>query len=156
MNFKSKSGLTLSEFVIVLAVVFLLGYFVIIPKAKQLIEKSRLSMFDTKVKDIITAASEEYLIKKNEFFSNVSPVGVKLQRIKDIEYEYYITLGSTGKIKSIKVTNGEYKTEYESIDGITSKMVKSSDHVKADYNRAFYLNSDGTFLVRIVDPEKEK
>ncbi len=146
----NKHGLTFLEFVIVMLVFGAVAYFIIYPKAVKLMEDSKYSMFESKVKEVRTMAAEDYLIQKSKFFSNVNSQGTKLSRLKDDEYQYYIILGNTGKVQKLIVVNKMYSFEKEDPNEILATDISSDDINKAKENTEFYLDSDGKINVKVL------
>lgn len=150
----NKHGLTFLEFVIVMIVFGIVAYFVIYPKAVKLMEDSKYSMFESKVKEIRIMAAEDYLIQKSKFFSNVNPQGTKLSRLKDEFYEYYIILGNTGKVQKLVVTNRRYYFAMENESEVLATDINGDNIYKADETIEYYLDSDGKVNERVLQTEK--
>ncbi len=150
----NKHGLTFLEFVIVMIVFGIVAYFVIYPKAVKLMEDSKYSMFESKVKEIRIMAAEDYLIQKSKFFSNVNPQGTKLSRLKDEFYEYYIILGNTGKVQKLVVTNRRYYFTMENESEVLATDINGDNIYKADETIEYYLDSDGKVNERVLQTEK--
>lgn len=150
----NKHGLTLLEFVIVMLVFGVVAYFIIYPKAVKLMENSKYSMFESKVKEIRVMAAEDYIIQKSKFFSNVNSQGSKLSRLKDEFYEYYIILDNTGKVQKLVVTNRRYKFSMEKDTEILATDITGDNIYKADETIEYYLDSDGKVNERVLQEKK--
>ena len=150
----NKHGLTFLEFVIVMIVFGVVAYFIIYPKAVKLMEESKYSMFESKVKEIRVMAAEDYLIQKSKFFSNVNSQGTKLSRLKDEFYEYYIILGNTGKVQKLVVTNRRYSFSMEKENEILPTDITPDNINKAGETVEYYIDSDGKLNERVLQVEK--
>lgn len=150
----NKHGLSFLEFVIVMLVFGAVAYFIIYPKAVKLMENSKYSMFESKVKEIRTMATEEYLAQKSKFFSNVNPQGSNLTRLRDEFYEYYIVLGNTGKVQKLVVTNRRYYFSMEDSNEILATDINGDNIYKAADTIEYYIDSDGKVNERVLQTEK--
>ena len=140
-----KNGFTLVE---LLAVIAILAILVIIamPNVLDMFNKAKQDAFETEVRSHIKVVNSEFVTSGNLVYSNVVAGAAKLPMDGE-KLDYYIELDSRGNIKTLNVTNGDYKVSVTGTSANPIKVEQIGDTIKSEVAKSgeeFAMSSDGS------------
>ncbi len=148
-----KKGFTLVE---LLAVIAILAILVIIamPNVLEMFNKAKQDAFETEVQSHIKAVTTEFIITGQLVYSNVVSGAAKLPMDGE-ELDYYIVLDTKGNIKTLNVTNGEYKIEASGSSDNPIRGDQIGDTIQSETapsGEEFAMNSTGSITGDNTNP----
>ncbi len=140
----NKKGFTLVE---LLAVIAILAILVIIamPNVLEMFNKAKVDAFETEVQSHVKAVTNEFIITGKQIYSNVVSGAHKLPMDGE-EIDYYIELDTRGNIKTLNITNGDYKITATGTSQNPIKIEQIGDTINtviAESGETFTMNSSG-------------